>query len=427
METKRGEIPSDVLDDLCSRFILHIPSEERDNAIRVCFQIELAHWFYLDFCLQNSPGLPQCGIRDFAKAVFNHCPFLLPQGEDVQTVLEQWKEYKMGVPTFGAIILDETLENVLLVQGYLAKSGWGFPKGKVNEDEAPHDCAAREVLEETGFDIKDRICKDTYIELKINDQLARLYIIPGVPKDTRFNPKTRREIRNIEWFSIEKLPCHRNDMTPKSKLGLAPNKFFMAIPFIRPLREWISKNYGESSDSDNGLNSLICTPSKPHMDKVRTRPRQIHAFTNGSPVDLWGKPKHSQVKTFHQTNHESPSLRHVTDRLNLCLDKNQSLRCNNKKLLQDSPNPKKRANGLTSQQAKPQHSVKSEKKFQPRKLQDTFEEAALDVCSSNDEQLSDHGNGKSNTCNGDYEAILSSKSFLSFKFDHDAIMKCFDL
>uniref|UniRef100_A0A3B3H5K5 mRNA decapping protein 2 Box A domain-containing protein n=1 Tax=Oryzias latipes TaxID=8090 RepID=A0A3B3H5K5_ORYLA len=68
METKRVEIPSSVLDDLCSRFILHIPSEERDNAIRVCFQIELAHWFYLDFCLQNTPGAPHCGIRDFAKA-----------------------------------------------------------------------------------------------------------------------------------------------------------------------------------------------------------------------------------------------------------------------------------------------------------------------------------------------------------------------
>lgn len=35
---------------------------------------------------------------------------------------------------------------VLLVQGYLAKSGWGFPKGKVNKEEAPHDCAAREVI-----------------------------------------------------------------------------------------------------------------------------------------------------------------------------------------------------------------------------------------------------------------------------------------
>ncbi|MBN3310704.1 DCP2 hydrolase, partial [Amia calva] len=231
--------------------------------------------------MQNSPGLPQCGIRDFAKAdilykylchglwiLFNHCPFLLPHGEDVQKILEQWKEYKMGVPTYGAIILDETLENALLVQGYLAKSGWGFPKGKVNEEEAPHDCAVREVLEETGFDIRDRICKDTYIEQKITDQLARLYIIPGVPKETKFNPKTRKEIRNIEWFPIEKLPCHRNDMTPKSKLGLAPNKFFMAIPFVRPLREWIAKNKGESSDSDNGFTSNGSTPSKP-LDKVR--------------------------------------------------------------------------------------------------------------------------------------------------------------
>uniref|UniRef100_A0A671VZ66 m7GpppN-mRNA hydrolase n=1 Tax=Sparus aurata TaxID=8175 RepID=A0A671VZ66_SPAAU len=241
IDTKRPEIPTGLLDDLCSRFILHIPSEERDNAIRVCFQIELAHWFYLDFCMQNTPGAPHCGIRDFAKAVFQHCPFLLPHGEDVQKVLEQWKEYKMGVPTYGAIILDENLENALLVQGYLAKSGWGFPKGKVNEDEAPHDCAVREVLEETGFDIKNRICKDRYIEQKITDQVVRLYIIPGVSKDTKFNPKTRKEIRNIEWFPIEKLPCHRNDMTPKSKLGLAPNRFFMAIPFIRPLREWISR------------------------------------------------------------------------------------------------------------------------------------------------------------------------------------------
>lgn len=56
-------------------------------------------------------------------------------------------------------------------------------------------CDAFQVLEETGFDIKNRICKDMYIEQKITDQLVRLYIIPGVSKDTKFNPKTRKEIR----------------------------------------------------------------------------------------------------------------------------------------------------------------------------------------------------------------------------------------
>lgn len=43
---------------------------------------------------------------------------------------------------------------VLLVQGYLAKSGWGFPKGKVNKEEAPHDCAAREVSYINSLKIK---------------------------------------------------------------------------------------------------------------------------------------------------------------------------------------------------------------------------------------------------------------------------------
>ncbi|XP_028829407.1 m7GpppN-mRNA hydrolase [Denticeps clupeoides] len=398
METKRGEIPNGVLDDLCSRFILHIPSEERDNAIRVCFQIELAHWFYLDFCMQNSPGLPQCGIRDFAKAVFSHCPFLLPQGEDVQKVLEQWKEYKMGVPTYGAIILDETLDNALLVQGYLAKSGWGFPKGKVNEDEAPHDCAVREVLEETGFDIRDRICKDTYIEQKITDQLARLYIIPAVPKDTKFNPKTRKEIRNIEWFPVEKLPCHRNDMTPKSKLGLAPNKFFMAIPFVRPLRDWIAKHKGESTDSDEDLASGDSTPIKP---PARSKSRRIQIQSEPSPGDICSRQK--QPKPFGQTPGQN-----LIDILKV---KNHSIKSNGKRH-QDSPSIKKKANGQQ----------KEEKRLQPRRLQDNFDSDA--VC----ENFFPNGQGQNHpeAMNGDCEYFLSSKSFLSFKFDREAIMKCFD-
>ncbi|XP_050801866.1 m7GpppN-mRNA hydrolase isoform X4 [Gopherus flavomarginatus] len=418
METKRVEIPSSVLDDLCSRFILHIPSEERDNAIRVCFQIELAHWFYLDFYMQNTPGLPQCGIRDFAKAVFSHCPFLLPQGEDVQRVLDEWKEYKMGVPTYGAIILDETLENVLLVQGYLAKSGWGFPKGKVNKEEAPHDCAAREVFEETGFDIKDYICKDDYIELRINDQLARLYIIPGVPKDTKFNPKTRREIRNIEWFSIDKLPCHRNDMTPKSKLGLAPNKFFMAIPFIRPLRDWLSRRYGDSSDSDNGFSSAGSTPSKLNMEKTRSKLRYSQqVFTDGSPGDQWTKYRQpQQQKPYNNHSDMSEAL------------KIKNMRGNGRKQYQDTSNQKKRTNGVHSQPTKQNHTLKCEKKLNPRRLQDNFETdaAAYDMCFSI-EDLLEHTEAHSVACNGHYKITFSSRAFLSFKFDHDAIMKSFDL
>ncbi|NXL65730.1 DCP2 hydrolase, partial [Chordeiles acutipennis] len=410
-----------------SRFILHIPSEERDNAIRVCFQIELAHWFYLDFYMQNTPGLPQCGIRDFAKADILFVTVILPQPFLIREMLHSLHHLggsaldSLNISLGCLTVAFPCILQVLLVQGYLAKSGWGFPKGKVNKEEAPHDCAAREVFEETGFDIKDYICKEEYIELRINDQLARLYIIPGVPKNTKFNPKTRREIRNIEWFSIDKLPCHRNDMTPKSKLGLAPNKFFMAIPFIRPLREWISRRNEDSSDSDNGFSSTGSTPSKPNLEKARSKLRcSQQVFTDGFSGEQWVKPKQPQKPYNHPEVSEALKI------------KSQSLRSNGRKQYQDISSQKKRTNGVQSQPVKQNHTLKCEKRLNPRRLQDNFEtgkctDAAYEMCCSSEDPLPDHVEGYSVACNGHYKFAFSSRAFLSFKFDHDAIMKSFDL
>jgi len=36
---------------------------------------------------------------------------------------------------------------------------------------------------------------DVYLENKMNDQVTRLYIIENVPLDTKFQPKTRKEIK----------------------------------------------------------------------------------------------------------------------------------------------------------------------------------------------------------------------------------------
>ena len=46
----------------------------------------------------------------------------------------------------GAIMLNEELTHVVLAQSYWHKNSWGFPKGKVNEDEAAHRCAGLFVL-----------------------------------------------------------------------------------------------------------------------------------------------------------------------------------------------------------------------------------------------------------------------------------------
>ena len=38
-------------------------------------------------------------------------------------------------------MLNEELTHVVLAQSYWHKNSWGFPKGKVNEEEAAHRCA----------------------------------------------------------------------------------------------------------------------------------------------------------------------------------------------------------------------------------------------------------------------------------------------
>ena len=50
---------------------------------------------------------------------------------------------------------------------------------------------------------------------------------------------TRCEIKDIRWFDINSLPTSKTDQSCKTKLGLAPNSFFMVVPFLRDLKQWV--------------------------------------------------------------------------------------------------------------------------------------------------------------------------------------------
>ena len=80
-------------------------------------------------------------MNEFAKHMFRHIPFLRKHANEVDEILENWRQYKISVPTYGAIMLNEDLTQVVLVQSYWNKTSWGFPKGKVNEEEEGHLCA----------------------------------------------------------------------------------------------------------------------------------------------------------------------------------------------------------------------------------------------------------------------------------------------
>lgn len=72
-----------------------------------------------------------------------------------------------------------------------------------------------------------------FLETTVNDQLTRLYIITGVPHHTKFIPRTRNEIRAVQWFNIADLPTNKKDALSKSRVGYGSSSFFMVFPFVR--------------------------------------------------------------------------------------------------------------------------------------------------------------------------------------------------
>lgn len=190
----------DWLDDLCVRFIVNLPYEELQSVERICFQIEEAQWFYEDFIRPLDPSLPSMNLRTFAMRMFQHCPLsagfsALHHAEAYQ----QFLEYKTRVPVRGAIMLNDDMTHAVLVKGWKKGAKWSFPRGKINKDEADLDCAVREVYEETGYDLRAANLvgpedKMKSIAVNMREQSMLLYVFRGVPMDTHFEPRTRKEI-----------------------------------------------------------------------------------------------------------------------------------------------------------------------------------------------------------------------------------------
>lgn len=61
-------------------------------------------------------------------------------------------KYKNRVPVCGGILLDSACEHCVLVKGWKSGASWGFPKGKINDEEERWGCAVREVSRLTRCD-----------------------------------------------------------------------------------------------------------------------------------------------------------------------------------------------------------------------------------------------------------------------------------
>ena len=218
----------EIMDELVVKFILNCPEEEHENFDRLFFQIEEAFWFYLDFYREQNPSLPKFNLHQFADKVFLACPFLQPYQKTVDEHIQSFINYKTSVPVCGVILIDETLENILLVKGWNSKS-WSFPRGKINKNEEEVACAVREGREEVGFDCSQYILKDQFLEGQFNEQLVKLFIAPNIPSSTKFLTQTRKEIAQISWFNI-------GEIIRKQARG----NFWPVKPFLADLQQWVN-------------------------------------------------------------------------------------------------------------------------------------------------------------------------------------------
>ncbi|KAL7109432.1 hypothetical protein ACP275_06G174800 [Erythranthe tilingii] len=234
--SKNSLPPQELIDDLCSRLVVNTPKEDQRSFERLLFLVESAHWFYEDNAVENDPSLKSLTLKQFTYLLFNNCEVLKPYVPYLDDIFKDFTAYKFRVPVAGAIILDETYERCLLVKGWKGNS-WSFPRGKKCKDEEDHNCAIREVLEETGFDVSELLNEDEYIEMYFGQQRARLYIISGVNDQTPFAPLCKKEISEIAWKRLNELePANDNGISR----GITGLKLYMVSPFLASLKSWIS-------------------------------------------------------------------------------------------------------------------------------------------------------------------------------------------
>ncbi|KAL9028974.1 MAG: hypothetical protein Q9196_002734 [Gyalolechia fulgens] len=293
----------DWLDDLCVRFIINLPKEELGSVERICFQVEEAQWYYEDFIRPLDPDLPSLSLRNFCLRIFQHCPLLSEFSPyDHATAFEEFLAYKTRVPVRGAIMLNDEMDEVILVKGWKKGANWSFPRGKINKDESDLTCAIREVYEETGYDIDAAGLVGSqgtakYIDVAIQHQHIRLYVFRGVPMDTPFEARTRKEISKIEWWKLSDLPTLKKRKQQQEgrgeDLAVNANKFYMVAPFLVPLKRWISQQkkteksrstdqlqYPDENDveerttEENGLNGNGALSASEDMERLLAGLRQ---------------------------------------------------------------------------------------------------------------------------------------------------------
>ena len=108
----------------------------------------------------------------FCSQFFLRIPVLRPHIYALEEILSKFKKWKRALPAYGVILMNPSLDKVLLVQEFGCKRRWGFPKGTLEAGESQEECAAREAFEEVGVDVTHMIDSREWFERKIGAKVS---------------------------------------------------------------------------------------------------------------------------------------------------------------------------------------------------------------------------------------------------------------
>jgi 8-oxo-dGTP pyrophosphatase MutT (NUDIX family) len=243
--------------DICFRFLSNFPKGELATIDRLFFQIQQAHWYYCDFYVDEYNHLPHLNMWEFTRIIFEKYPLLTDYKDSAGKFLTAFKSYLHSIPVYGGILLNSDLTKVLLVRGYSGNS-WGFPKGKINQNEAEIDCAAREIYEETGFQARHLMNQVDFVSYNHGEQTMKLFIVSNVPLDFNFAPIARKEVSEVKFWNLSDLPMKRGDKNY--------NRFWAIREFLRQLFLWIARrknlNKKRAKKIDNVAPNVMKTDKK---------------------------------------------------------------------------------------------------------------------------------------------------------------------
>lgn len=100
---------------------------------------------------------------------------------------------------YGAIVRckKDDKERYIMVQGrYTGK--WSFPKGHLNKNELPYNCALRELEEETGINMCNEPVKSGRVGYG-------MYYLFEVDHEFKLQPRDNNEIMNTRWVTIDEM------------------------------------------------------------------------------------------------------------------------------------------------------------------------------------------------------------------------------